>query len=87
MGLKDSQPVEALDGGGGGAGALLRGAVVGEHGAADQVGVPVDARNADAVVASAGDHARRVRAVALDPVRKSQTDAVLFLTDGHRSHK
>lgn len=61
----NSQPVEALDGGGGGAGAVARGAVVGKHGAADDVGLPVDARDADAVVAGAGDDARTVGAVAL----------------------
>ena len=65
VGTGDAQPVEALDGGGGGAGALLRDAVVGEHGAADDVGLPVHARDAHAIVAGAADDASRMRAMAL----------------------
>ena len=49
-------------------GQSLRRAVVREHGAADDVGLPVHARDPHAVVARAADDASRMRAVALHSV-------------------
>ena len=60
-----SQPVEALDGSRGGTLAAGAGAVVREHGASNEVGIPVDTSNADAVVSCATDNACCVGTVSL----------------------